>query len=83
MFMKSKWTPLVKIITSLFCLSMLAQAGVLVPVAVTQDNTPTVIYQDSFDYTCWDDTFFADGIWSKEAPQFGNNANFTSTSPLV
>ena len=55
-----------------------------VTLATSKDNTPTVIYQDSFDYTCWNNTFFTtDGIWSKEFPQFGNNSSFNSVTPVV
>ena len=84
MFMRKKRTPLTKIVTILLCLSILVQAEGVLPAVAAQDNVPTVIYQDSFDYTCWDNSFFAaDGVWSREIPQLGNNANFTSLSPRV
>jgi len=82
--MGKKRMHLKRICAMLFYLSILAWAGVPVPAAASQDSAPTVIYQDSLDYTCWDNAFFADGgVWSKEMPQFGNNGFFTSQTPLV
>ena len=73
--MRKKRILLTRICAALFCLSILAWAGGMVPAAASQGSTPTVIYQDSFDYTCWNNPFFTAGsVWSREMPQLGTNA---------